>query len=163
MSVMNKNLKKVVTGCLVGVASVSLLVGCSQASTEKQESKKETTKYEKPEVAKYEKQDANNFFLNVEKVESAKSKGDKTKVIVTMSMKNNSSETQDIGAIDFEMKAGDKTYDVDPNSIAFGQPVKAGETLKGDVTFVVPDSVKEAKVMYKPQKESLAEWTIKIQ
>lgn len=154
--ILNKMMKKVATGCVIGASTLTLLVGCSTNGNDANTEAKDNT------PTTYEKQDANNFIINVKKVETVKTQKTKNKVIVTMDIKNNSATTQDIGSIDFSLKAGDKTYDIDPDSNAFGQPVKAGTTLSGDVTFVVPESVEQGTLQYKPAKESLAEWKIQI-
>ncbi|MBC6309722.1 DUF4352 domain-containing protein [Listeria sp. FSL L7-1582] len=154
---MNKVLKKVATGCIIGASALTLLVGCSNTSDDSSKAAKADA------PITYEKQDANNLIMNVKKVETVKTQKTKDKVIVTMTIKNNSPMTQDIGSIDFVLKTADKTYTVDPDSIAFGQPIKAGASLDGDVTFVVPDSVEKGTVQYKPAKESLAEWKIDIE
>ncbi|MBA3926756.1 DUF4352 domain-containing protein [Listeria sp. FSL L7-1582] len=115
-----------------------------------------------PKAYVYEKQDANNFILNIDTVETIPTNNNQTKVLITMEIKNNAGNTQDIGSIDFCLAANKEVYDIDTDSNAFGQPVKAGETIMGDVTFVIPSKIKKANLAYKPSETCLAEWHISI-
>lgn len=110
----------------------------------------------------YEKQDANNFILNIDTVDMVKMKNDQIKMLITMEIKNNSAISQDIGSIDFCLQSNAEVYDIDTDSNAFGQPVQAGETITGDLTFVIPNALKKVILAFKPSETSLAEWPILI-
>lgn len=154
---LKKTLKKIATGCVIGVATVGLLVGCSNTADTSSKTEKTEAK------VTYQKQDANNFLINIESLDVVKSQKNMNKAIFTVSIKNNSPVTQDIGALDFQFKAGSKTYDIDPDANAFGEPVKAGQTIKRDITFALADTVEKGTLMYTPAKKSLANWDVKIE
>ncbi|EUJ25972.1 lipoprotein [Listeria cornellensis FSL F6-0969] len=79
-----------------------------------------------------------------------------------MSFLNNDNGPVGVGAFDFKIKSGGKTYDVFPQGNNFGDEFKPNEKLEGKAYFELPTSVKKGTLVYAPMDKELASWSIVI-
>lgn len=89
---------------------------------------------------------------------------DNQMLIVEMSITNTAKEELPVGANDFKVIGKDKKayeiYGLEPDN--FGQVLKSGETLTGKAYYEIPSSLNKGKLVFKPKKEIVGEWEIKI-
>lgn len=149
---MKKQYWKVFSTVILGL-SILALAGCSQAANKKETSDKKQS---------FVRQDVDNLLLNISEVKTAKTGDNKNKLILTMDIENNNSQTKDIGSIDFYLEADGKKYDVDGDANAFGEPVDPTKKITKSLTFVVPEKLTDAKLVYKPMDKVLASWELTI-
>lgn len=155
---MKKKYWKAASVLVLGLSvSLVLLTGCS-----KEETKSNSSSNSSETTQSFVLQDADNLLLNVSEVKVAKTEDKNKKVILTMDIENNGLEGKDIGSIDFYLEADGKEYKIDANSNNFGESVDLGKELKKNLTFVIPEKLTKAKLVYRPADKVLAEWEIEI-
>ncbi|RDX01360.1 DUF4352 domain-containing protein [Listeria kieliensis] len=85
------------------------------------------------------------------------------KEIYTFTVKgeNRSSVSLGLGSIDFALKTtSNKLIEPDPAMKAFGDNIFPGKSLKGFVSFSVPETTKIKALVYKPKNKELIKWTV---
>lgn len=79
----------------------------------------------------------------------------------TITGKNMSSMSTGLGSIDFILKTkeGD-IVEYDHSLAMFGNEILTGESLEGQVSFVLDKEQEADKLVYRPGEEELAEWDV---
>ncbi|MBC2022417.1 DUF4352 domain-containing protein [Listeria booriae] len=105
----------------------------------------------------------NNIDMKIGTIKTTEStKKDINMVSIDISLLNNDNAPVGVGAIDFKIKAGSKTYTVYPQGNNFGDEFKPNETLKGKAYYELPNTIKEGTLVYQPETKEEASWQIQI-
>ncbi|MBC2242715.1 hypothetical protein HCB25_01475 [Listeria booriae] len=140
-----------------------------EKSKTEQVTKAETSKEVKTVDKKTEKatdhitKTVNNIDMKVGNIKTTASATEgKNMVSIEMTFLNNDNGPVGVGAVDFIIKSGGKTYKVYPPGNNFGDEFKPNETLKGKAYFELPTTVKDGVLYYAPMDKEKANWSIVI-
>lgn len=136
---------------------------CGNTTADQPKETKTSMKKEDTKATEHVTKTVNNIDMKVGTIKTTEStKKDTNMVSIAMSFVNNDNAPVGVGAADFKIKAGDKTYTVYPQGNNFGDEFKPSETLKGNAYFELPNTITKGTLVYQPLKKEEASWSIKI-
>ncbi|MBC1457640.1 DUF4352 domain-containing protein [Listeria newyorkensis] len=147
---------------IAGVTALTLVFLGACGNTANND-KNKTTKTEQTAKQEFKTKTVNNIDMKIGEIKTTEStKKDKNMVSIAMSFLNNDNAPVGVGAGDFKIKSGDKTYEVFPQGNNFGDEFKPNEKLEGKAYFELPTSVKKGTLVYAPMDKEQASWSITI-
>ncbi|MEN2667682.1 DUF4352 domain-containing protein [Listeria aquatica] len=142
---------------LMAVVLVSTACSNDSNAKDKKEEKKSSTKTE------FVTKTVNNMNIKINSISTTdNAKGNKNMIEIKMLIKNKDSGEVSIGAGDFKIKAGKKTYEVYPQGNNFGDVIKEGKELTGSAFFELPKSVEKGQLVYEVNQKEAASWDITV-
>ncbi|WP_077913024.1 DUF4352 domain-containing protein [Listeria riparia] len=146
---------------IAGITASTLVFAGACGNTEDNQAKQ--TKTEETVKQTFKTKTVNNIDMKIGDIKTTESvKKDKNMVSIAMSFLNNDSAPVGVGAGDFKIKSGDKTYDIFPQGNNFGDEFKPNEKLTGKAYFELPKNVKNGTLLYAPMGKEQASWSITI-
>lgn len=143
------------------IATLLVAGACGNANTK--DNKTTESKQTATNTTDHITKTVNNIDMKIGTIKTTEStKKDTNMVSIDISLLNNDNAPVGVGAIDFKIKAGGKTYTVYPQGNNFGDEFKPNETLKGKAYYELPNTIKEGTLVYQPQTKEEASWKIQI-
>ncbi|WP_163655323.1 DUF4352 domain-containing protein [Listeria sp. PSOL-1] len=142
------------------LAAIMLVTACGQ--NEKADKKTTETNHTKS---------VNGVEMKVEKLKLTEDGATKNHLLqIAMKFKNNNKTNFGIGAGDFKLKDADgKELKLKTEAPNFGDEIKSDKELTGNAYFIVPKTIKTAKLIYQPvttvkskKKETEVSWNLTL-
>ncbi|WP_239257186.1 DUF4352 domain-containing protein [Listeria ilorinensis] len=141
------------------ITALLLTAACSDDSSKAKKDKVTTNK----EEVTYKTKTVNNIDMKINQIKTTESTKEKINMVsIEMTFVNNDNSTVGVGAADFKIKSGDKTYTVYPQGNNFGDEIEPSKELTGKAFFELPETIKKGTLVYAPSEDELASWSITI-